>query len=70
MIQAVFSDGITNVSLFIEPYNAERHPRPAITAVVSATQALMSRQGDFWITVVGDVPKATLRAFYDAVDRS
>lgn len=69
LIQAVFSDGITNVSLFIEPYNAERHPRPAIT-VVGATQALMSRQGDFWITVVGDVPKATLRAFYDAVDRT
>jgi negative regulator of sigma E activity len=30
----------------------------------------MSRQGDFWITVVGDVPRVTLRAFYEAVDRS
>ncbi|OYT98254.1 MAG: transcriptional regulator [Burkholderiales bacterium PBB1] len=69
LIQTVFSDGITNVSLFIEPYNADRHPRPAIT-VVGATQTLMSRQGDFWITVVGDVPRVTLRAFYDAVDRN
>lgn len=69
LIQTVFSDGITNVSLFIEPYNADRHPRPAIT-VVGATQTLMSRQGDFWITVVGDVPRVTLRAFYDAVDRT
>lgn len=69
MIQAVFSDGITNVSLFIEPYSADRHPRPAVT-VVGATQTLMSRQGDSWITVVGDVPKVTLRAFYDAVDRN
>lgn len=69
LIQAVFSDGITNVSLFIEPYNEDRHPRPRIT-VVGATQTLMSRQGDFWITVVGDVPRVTLRAFYEAVDRS
>ncbi len=69
LIQTVFSDGITNVSLFIEPYNVDRHPQPAIT-VVGATQTLMSRQGDFWITVVGDVPRVTLRAFYEAVDRS
>lgn len=69
LIQAVFSDGITNVSLFIEPYNEDRHPRPTIT-VVGATQTLMSRQGDFWITVVGDVPRVTLRAFYEAVDRN
>ena len=69
LIQAVFSDGITNVSLFIEPYNEDRHPRPTIT-VVGATQTLMSRQGAVWITVVGDVPRVTLRAFYDAVDRN
>jgi sigma-E factor negative regulatory protein RseB len=69
LIQAVFSDGITNVSLFIEPYNEDRHPRPKIT-VVGATQTLMSRLGDFWITVVGDVPGVTLRAFYEAVERN
>jgi sigma-E factor negative regulatory protein RseB len=69
LIQAVFSDGITNVSLFIEPYNEDRHPRPTIT-VVGATQTLMSRQGDFWVTVVGDVPRVTLRAFYEAVERT
>ena len=69
LIQTVFSDGITNVSLFIEPYSIDRHARPAVT-VVGATQTLMSRQGDFWITVVGDVPSVTLRAFYEAVDRS
>ncbi len=69
LIQAVFSDGITNVSLFIEPYSADRHPQPAIT-VVGATQTLMSRQGDSWITVVGDVPSVTLRAFYESVSRT
>lgn len=69
LIQVVFSDGITSVSLFIEPYSEDRHPRPQIT-VVGATQTLMSRLGDFWITVVGDVPTVTLRAFYEAVERN
>lgn len=69
LIQVVFSDGITNVSLFIEPYDEDRHPQPKIT-VVGATQTLMSRLGNFWITVVGDVPAVTLRAFYEAVERS
>lgn len=69
VVQAVFSDGITNVSVFIEPYNEDRHPRPVITAV-GATQTLMSRRGDHWLTVVGDVPTVTLRAFYEAIDRN
>lgn len=67
-VQAIFSDGITYVSVFIEPYNADRHPRPVIT-VVGATQTMMSRRGDFWVTVVGDVPAVTLRAFTTALDR-
>lgn len=67
-LQAVFSDGITYVSVFVEPYRADRHPRPMIT-VVGATQTLMSRRGDFWVTVVGDVPVGTLRAFSRAMER-
>lgn len=67
-LQAVFSDGITYVSVFIESYNVDRHPRPVIT-VVGATQTLMSRRGDFWVTVVGDVPAITLRAFTTALHR-
>jgi sigma-E factor negative regulatory protein RseB len=68
-VQAIFSDGITYVSVFIEPYNADRHPRPVIT-VVGATQTLMSRRGDFWVTVVGDVPAVTLRAFTTSLNRT
>ncbi|MDO9234796.1 MAG: MucB/RseB C-terminal domain-containing protein [Aquabacterium sp.] len=67
-VQTIFSDGITYVSIFIEPFNAERHPRPVVT-VVGATQTMMSRRGDFWVTVVGDVPVVTLRAFTTALDR-
>ena len=38
-------------------------------ASVGATQTLMRRQGDWWITVVGDVPAATLKMFATALER-
>jgi sigma-E factor negative regulatory protein RseB len=68
VLQAIFSDGLTYVSVFIEPFNAERHVRESQT-ISGATQTLMRRQGDWWITVVGDVPTATLRAFAVALER-
>ena len=38
-------------------------------ASVGATQTLMQQQGDWWITVVGDVPPATLRTFVKGLER-
>jgi len=68
VLQAVYSDGLTFVSIFIEPFNPERHQRP-ISTVIGATQTLMRRQGDWWVTVMGDVPTATLRAFAAGLER-
>ncbi len=68
VLQAIFTDGLTYVSVFIEPYNAERHSRPVLTSI-GATHTLMIRHADWWITVVGDVPDATLRAFAKAMYR-
>lgn len=68
VLQTIYSDGLTYVSVFIEPFVAQRHTRPMITAV-GATQTLMRRQGDWWVTVVGDVPTATLRHFANALER-
>jgi len=68
MLQTVYSDGLTYVSLFIEPYNADRHTRPMVTAI-GATQTLMYRQGDWWVTVMGDVPASTLRLFAAGLQR-
>ncbi len=68
VLQTIFSDGLTYVSVFIEPYNAERHSNPVLTSI-GATHTLMNKHGDWWITVVGDVPHATLRAFSKAVER-
>jgi sigma-E factor negative regulatory protein RseB len=68
VLQAIFSDGLTHVSLFIEPFDGQRHRRPLSTAI-GATHTLMRRQGDWWITVMGDVPVSTLRMFAEAVER-
>ncbi len=68
VLQTIYTDGLTYVSVFIEPYDAERHPRPVLTSI-GATHTLMVRRGDWWITVVGDVPATALRAFAKSVER-
>ena len=68
VLQTIYSDGLTYVSVFIEPFDAERH-RQQVLASVGATQTLMQQQGDWWITVVGDVPAATLRQFANGLQR-
>ena len=68
VVQSIYSDGLTYVSVFIEPYRPERHARP-IFATMGATATLSQRQGDWWITVVGDTPPATLKTFAAALER-
>ena len=68
VLQAVFTDGLTHVSLFVEPFKPKRH-RSEMQARQGATGTLMQRRGDAWVTVVGDVPAATLKLFADALER-
>jgi sigma-E factor negative regulatory protein RseB len=68
VLQAVFFDGLTHVSLFIEPYQPQRH-REAVQGRLGATGTLMARRDPHWITAVGDVPPATLQLFVDALQR-
>lgn len=68
VLQSIYSDGLTYVSVFIEPFNATRHLRPLLTSM-GATQTMSRRQGDWWVTVVGDVPVATLKMFVGALER-
>jgi sigma-E factor negative regulatory protein RseB len=67
VVQAVFSDGLTHVSVFIEPYR-EGHHRPGKTAI-GATHTLMKRHDQWWVTVMGDVPMATVARFAEALER-
>ena len=68
MLQAVFSDGLTHVSLFIERFDPARHRRE-VQAQMGATATLMQRRGDDWLTAMGDVPPGTLRQLLAAVQR-
>jgi sigma-E factor negative regulatory protein RseB len=69
VLQTIYSDGLTYVSVFIEPFQPQRHTRPML-ASVGPTQTLMQQQGDWWVTVLGDVPPATLRLFAKGLERS
>lgn len=68
VLQAVFTDGLTHVSVFIEPFRPQRHGTP-IQARQGATTVLMARRGEHWITTVGNVPPATLSQFAAAFER-
>ena len=82
-IQAVYTDGLTHVSIFIEPAGTEaRAPgnatasnaaqvpgaTSAVTAV-GATHTLSVQRPEGRVTVMGDVPPATLRQFAAALER-
>lgn len=68
ILQAVYSDGLTQLSLFIEPYRVDSR-RAEIQLAMGATHAITRRLGDWWITAVGDVPPLTLRQFANALER-
>jgi sigma-E factor negative regulatory protein RseB len=68
MLQAVFSDGLTHVSVFVERFSPARH-RAEVQARRGATNTSTRRIGDDWFTVVGDVPAAALKRFADALER-
>lgn len=67
-IQWVFSDGLATVSIFIEDYDPQHHVQPGIW-VLGATHTLKRRMAHWWLTVVGEVPPATLAAFAHGLDR-
>ena len=54
----VYSDGMATVSVFIAEKNETQF---AEKSNVGASNAYSIRQGDFQITVVGEVPTATVR---------
>ena len=67
-LQWIFSDGLASVSLFVEAFDPGRHTQPANLAM-GATHTLTRRLGDWWLTVVGEVPPLTLAAFAQGLER-
>ncbi|CAB3794905.1 Sigma factor AlgU regulatory protein MucB [Paraburkholderia caffeinitolerans] len=64
--QAVFSDGLSAVSVFVEP--VEHNSRKEGSGSSGATHVLVKRSGDYWITLLGEVPQATLQQFASAIE--
>ncbi len=65
-MQWTFSDGLASVSLFVEPYDAQPQSREvllALGATYTLTRRLTDKDGDWWLTAVGEVPPQTLDAF-------
>jgi sigma-E factor negative regulatory protein RseB len=67
IVQSIYSDGLVHVSVFVEPHDANRHQ--AMNASWGATHALSQRVGEHWVTVMGDVPAATIQRFATALER-
>ncbi|WP_374674975.1 MucB/RseB C-terminal domain-containing protein [Ideonella sp.] len=68
VLQAIYSDGLTHVSLFIEPFDAKRH-QAEVAGSIGATHTYMARRDDQWVTVMGDVPMETLKRFASALQK-
>lgn len=67
-LQWVFSDGLASVSIFIEPLDRQRTYRES-TLSLGATQTMTRLLEPYWITVMGEVPLATLQLFANGLER-
>ncbi len=63
--QLVFSDGLAAISVFIEPGSQSRTEG---SVQQGATNIIGKRQGDYWITLVGEVPAAALRQVANSIE--
>lgn len=64
-LQAVYTDGLATVSVFIEPGAPMADPEPAQRQ--GTLSAFMRQVGDARVTVVGEVPPTTARSFAESV---
>lgn len=67
-LQWIFSDGLASVSLFLEPFDRQRHEKEASRSL-GATRTLTRQLGAYWLTVMGEVPMTTLKLFADGLER-
>lgn len=63
--QIVFSDGLAAISVFIEPGSQNRNEG---AVQQGAMNIVGRRQGDYWLTVVGEVPAAAIRQVSDSIE--
>ena len=66
-LQWIFSDGLASVSLFVEPFNRQRHDKESSMSM-GATQTMTRQIGAYWLTAMGEVPLSTLRLFANGLE--
>jgi sigma-E factor negative regulatory protein RseB len=67
-MQWVFSDGLASVSLFVEPFDRQRHSKESVMSM-GATHTMTRQLGNYWLTAMGEVPMATLKQFASGLER-
>ena len=67
-LQWIFSDGLASVSIFVEPFDRQRHERESSLSM-GATQTITRQLDAYWVTVMGEVPMATLKLFANGLER-
>ena len=67
-MQWVFSDGLASVSLFVEPFDRQRHVKESSLSM-GATHTMTRQLGNFWLTAMGEVPLTTLKQFASGLER-
>jgi sigma-E factor negative regulatory protein RseB len=65
VLQLVFSDGMAAISVFIEPGSQSRTEG---SMQQGALNIIGKRQGDYWITIVGEVPPAAIRQVANSIE--
>lgn len=63
--QMVFSDGLAAISVFIEPGSQSRTEG---SMQQGAMNIVGKRQGDFWLTIVGEVPATAIRQVANSIE--
>lgn len=65
VLQLVYSDGLAAISVFIEPGSRSRTEG---SLQQGALNIIGKRQGDFWLTIVGEVPLAAIRQVANSIE--
>jgi sigma-E factor negative regulatory protein RseB len=65
LIQLIYSDGLAGISIFIEPWSPQRS---AIQIQQGAINMVGKRHGEFWLTIVGEVPMAAILKVADSIE--
>ena len=63
--QIVFSDGLAAISVFIEPGSQSRTEG---SLQQGAMNVVGKRQGEFWLTIVGEVPSTAIRQVANSIE--